>query len=53
MFVLYKLVIYHYESIERDLSDDFYGHCPKILYVTLDALVKTQSDDVRLNCLGK
>uniref|UniRef100_A0A7N0TTA4 Protein PRD1 n=1 Tax=Kalanchoe fedtschenkoi TaxID=63787 RepID=A0A7N0TTA4_KALFE len=51
MFVLYRLVIYHYESIE-DLSDDFYGHCPKLLHVSLDALMKTQSDDVRLNCVA-
>ncbi|CAM8987913.1 unnamed protein product [Rhodiola kirilowii] len=52
MFVLYRLVIYYYESTDRDLSDDFYGHCPKILYVSLDALMKTQNDDVRLNCVA-
>lgn len=29
MFVLYKLVICHYESIDRDSNDGFYGHWPR------------------------
>ncbi|XP_031403088.1 protein PRD1 isoform X2 [Punica granatum] len=26
--------------------------CPKLLYLSLDALLKTQNDDVRLNCIA-
>lgn len=26
--------------------------CPKLLYLLGDVLLKTQNDDVRLNCIG-
>ncbi|XP_020522939.1 protein PRD1 isoform X3 [Amborella trichopoda] len=46
-FVLYKLSI-----LEDPESNEFLFFCPRLLYLTLEALLKTQNDDVRTNCLA-
>ncbi|KAL4191892.1 hypothetical protein AMTRI_Chr06g169510 [Amborella trichopoda] len=46
-FVLYKLSI-----LEDPESNAFLFFCPRLLYLTLEALLKTQNDDVRTNCLA-
>ncbi|PKI70238.1 hypothetical protein CRG98_009370 [Punica granatum] len=51
LFVLYKFSLHHYASKECDGTDPFMPCCPKLLYLSLDALLKTQNDDVRLNCI--
>ncbi|KAL5997209.1 hypothetical protein ACLOJK_008139 [Asimina triloba] len=40
LFVLYKLSI-----VQGDEVDDFLCFCPKLLYLSLEALIKTQNDD--------
>ncbi|XP_022150396.1 protein PRD1 isoform X2 [Momordica charantia] len=45
LFVLYKLST----STEIDVLSEF---CPKLVYLSLEALMKTQNDDVRLNCVA-
>ncbi|GFY82236.1 putative recombination initiation defect 1 [Actinidia rufa] len=52
LFVLYKISILQYSYKDDDATDVLYSFCPKLLYLSLEALTKTQSDDVRLNCLG-
>ena len=52
LFVLYKISILQYSYKDDDAPDVLYSFCPKLLYLSLEALTKTQSDDVRLNCLG-
>ncbi|XP_058103198.1 protein PUTATIVE RECOMBINATION INITIATION DEFECT 1 isoform X2 [Magnolia sinica] len=47
LFVLYKLSI-----LQGEGSDDFLCFCPKLLYLSLEALIKTQHDDVRMNCIA-
>lgn len=41
-----------YASVDNDGTDLFFAFCPKLLRLSLDALTKTQSNDVRLNCVG-
>ncbi|KAB1213495.1 Protein PRD1 [Morella rubra] len=52
LFVLYKISILQYTSEDGDGTDVLLAFCPKILYLVVDSLMKTQIDDVRLNCLG-
>ncbi|PSS34576.1 hypothetical protein CEY00_Acc01679 [Actinidia chinensis var. chinensis] len=52
LFVLYKISILQYSYKDDDATDVLYSFCPKLLYLSLEALTKTQSDDVRLNCLA-
>ncbi|KAK9138510.1 hypothetical protein Sjap_009104 [Stephania japonica] len=33
-------------------ADNFLLHCPKILHLSLETLMKTQSDEVRINCIA-
>lgn len=33
-------------------DDILIAFCPKLLRLSLEALMKTQADDVRLNCVG-
>lgn len=49
LFVLYKLSLLPYASRD-DGGDILPTFCSKLLYLSMEALVKTQSDDVRLNC---
>lgn len=50
--MLYKLFALHSTSDEGDGSDMLIPFCPKLLYLLGDVLLKTQNDDVRLNCIG-
>jgi hypothetical protein len=52
LFVLYKLYVLQSTSHEGDGSDMLIPFCPKLLYLLGDVLLKTQNDDVRLNCIG-
>ncbi|XP_010278448.1 PREDICTED: protein PRD1 isoform X2 [Nelumbo nucifera] len=51
-FVLYKLAILQDVSGYGDETDNLLASCPKLLYISLEALMKTQSDEVRLNCVA-
>lgn len=44
--------ILQYTSDDGAGSDVLLAFGPKILHLVVDALMKTQIDDVRLNCLG-
>ncbi|KAF3787599.1 PRD1 protein [Nymphaea thermarum] len=48
LFVLYKLSIPHC----ADDDELFFRFCPRLLYLALEALLKTQNDVVRINCLA-
>ncbi|XP_002516401.2 protein PUTATIVE RECOMBINATION INITIATION DEFECT 1 [Ricinus communis] len=52
-FVLYKLSILQCASEEGDgaYNNSLFSFCPKLLHLSLEALVKTQDDTVRLNCI--
>ncbi|KAM3756392.1 hypothetical protein ACB098_02G108200 [Castanea mollissima] len=52
LFVLYKVSIFQYASEDGDGTDVLLAFCPKLLHLVVDALIKTQVDDVRLNCLA-
>ncbi|CAJ2668133.1 unnamed protein product [Trifolium pratense] len=52
LFVLYKLSVLQSTSDEGDGSDMLIPFCPKLLYLLGDVLLKTQNDDVRLNCIA-
>lgn len=53
LFVLYKISILQYADKDDAATDVLYPFCPKLLQLSLETLVKTQSDDVRLNCVGQ
>ncbi|XP_022869978.1 protein PRD1 isoform X4 [Olea europaea var. sylvestris] len=52
MFVLYKISLLQYTYMDDHCVDVLFPRCPKLLHLSLEALVKTQSDDVRLNCVA-
>ncbi|XP_030467401.2 protein PUTATIVE RECOMBINATION INITIATION DEFECT 1 [Syzygium oleosum] len=52
LFVLYKLSVLQREFGDGDKSDPFVACSPKLIRLSLDVLLKTQSDDVRLNCVA-
>ncbi|KAK7306414.1 hypothetical protein VNO77_44353 [Canavalia gladiata] len=52
LFVLYKLSVLQSTSAEGDGSDMLIPFCPKLLHLLVDVLMKTQNDDVRLNCVA-
>ncbi|XP_043711385.1 protein PUTATIVE RECOMBINATION INITIATION DEFECT 1-like isoform X2 [Telopea speciosissima] len=53
LYVLYKLSILQDACGDGDKGDDdLLAFCPKLLYLSLEALMKTQSDEVRLNCVA-
>ncbi|XP_017405442.1 protein PUTATIVE RECOMBINATION INITIATION DEFECT 1 [Vigna angularis] len=52
LFVLYKLSVLESTSAEADGSDMLIPFCPQILYLLVDVLMKTQNDDVRMNCIA-
>uniref|UniRef100_A0A803LTJ2 Uncharacterized protein n=1 Tax=Chenopodium quinoa TaxID=63459 RepID=A0A803LTJ2_CHEQI len=52
MFVLYRICILQYSSEDEEGADILLEYSPMILQLSLDALMKTQRDDVRLNCLA-
>lgn len=52
LFVLYRISVIQCASEDGDEADILMAFCPKLLRLTLEALTKTQNDDVRLNCVG-
>ncbi|XP_010532711.1 PREDICTED: protein PRD1 [Tarenaya hassleriana] len=52
LFVLYKLAALQFLQEDADGADVISSLCPKLLYLSLEALAKTQRDDVRLNCVA-
>ncbi|KAK9725833.1 hypothetical protein RND81_05G172800 [Saponaria officinalis] len=52
MFVLYRMCILQHSTKDEEGSDVLLEHCPTILHLSLGALLKTQRDDIRLNCLA-
>ncbi|KAK7311436.1 hypothetical protein RJT34_09574 [Clitoria ternatea] len=52
LFVLYRLSVLRSTSAEGDGSDMLIPFFPKLLYLLVDVLMKTQNDDVRLNCIA-
>ena len=52
LFVLYKLSIHGYASKDCVGADVLQAFCPSLLRLSMEALLKTQRDDVRLNGVG-
>ncbi|KAI3470063.1 hypothetical protein Pfo_026726 [Paulownia fortunei] len=52
MFVMYKSSLLHYTYMDDSGTDVLLAYCPKLLHISLDILMKSQSDDVRLNCVA-
>ncbi|KAH7521537.1 hypothetical protein FEM48_Zijuj07G0044100 [Ziziphus jujuba var. spinosa] len=52
LFVLYKVSVLQNASVDSEGIDLLFSFCPKLLRLSLEALIKTQSDDVRLNCVA-
>ncbi|KAL8481013.1 hypothetical protein ACS0TY_027519 [Phlomoides rotata] len=52
MFVLYRSSLLHYMCVDDSGTDTLLAYCPKLLHLSLNILMKTQSDDVRLNCVA-
>ncbi|KAM7266580.1 hypothetical protein ACFE04_004477 [Oxalis oulophora] len=52
LFVLYKLSILQYASADDHTIDILNSFVPKLLHTSLQVLLKTQADDVRLNCIA-
>ncbi|KAK4480098.1 hypothetical protein RD792_013155 [Penstemon davidsonii] len=52
MFVLYKFSLHQYTYMDDGCSDILLAYCPKLLLLSVDVLMKSQSDDVRLNCVA-
>ncbi|KAL9240084.1 hypothetical protein vseg_014344 [Gypsophila vaccaria] len=52
MFVLYRICILQYSTKDEEGSDVLLERCPAILQMSLGVLLKTQRDDIRLNCLA-
>ena len=50
--MLYKLCAIGDVWMDSGNGDVLFGHCSKILQLSLEALLKTQRDDVRMNCVG-
>lgn len=52
LFVLYKFSALQFTEQNADGIEVLSLLCPKLLCLSLEALAKTQRDDVRLNCVG-
>lgn len=52
LFVLYKLSIHGCASKNGIRADILQAFCPNLLRLSVEALLKTQRDDVRLNGVG-
>ncbi|CAK7348931.1 unnamed protein product [Dovyalis caffra] len=51
LFVLYKLCVIQCVGSD-DGTDSLLAYCPKLLNLSLEALLKTHNDTVRFNCLA-
>ncbi|XP_050235983.1 protein PUTATIVE RECOMBINATION INITIATION DEFECT 1 [Mercurialis annua] len=52
LYVLYKLSVFQCAYEEGDGINSLFAFCPKLLHLSLEALLKTQDDAVRLNCVA-
>lgn len=52
LFALYKFSALQFTEQNVDGIEVLSLLCPKLLCLSLEALAKTQRDDVRLNCVG-
>ncbi|KAK9062504.1 hypothetical protein SSX86_019691 [Deinandra increscens subsp. villosa] len=52
LFVLYKMCVIQHGWLGNINGDALCGHSSKILHLSLEALLKTQRDDVRMNCIA-
>lgn len=52
LFVLYKFSALQFTEQDVDGAEVLSSLCPRLLCLSLEALAKTQRDDVRLNCVG-
>ncbi|KAI7753866.1 hypothetical protein M8C21_025622, partial [Ambrosia artemisiifolia] len=52
LFVLYKICAIQHAWLGDINGDVLCGHSSKILHLSLEALLKTQRDDVRMNCIA-
>ncbi|KVI04527.1 Armadillo-type fold [Cynara cardunculus var. scolymus] len=52
LFVLYKICSIQHACIGNSEGGVLYGHSLRILYLSLEILLKSHRDDVRLNCVG-
>ena len=52
LFVLYKVSILQCESMNSDGADVLFAHYPKLLHLSLEALMKARDDDIHLNFIG-
>ncbi|XP_073134962.1 protein PUTATIVE RECOMBINATION INITIATION DEFECT 1 isoform X2 [Henckelia pumila] len=52
MFVLYRLSLLQYIDMDDNSTDVFAACGPKLVHLPLEVLMKSESDDVRLNCVA-
>lgn len=52
LFLLYKISLLQDEYNDCSIANVLIENCKKLLCLSLEALMKTQSDDVRMNCIG-
>ncbi|KAD7478104.1 hypothetical protein E3N88_01240 [Mikania micrantha] len=52
LFVLYKMCLIQHAWLGNINGDVLCGHSSKILHLSLEVLLKTQRDDVRVNCIA-
>nr|XP_043632676.1 protein PUTATIVE RECOMBINATION INITIATION DEFECT 1 [Erigeron canadensis] len=52
LFLLYKICSIQHEYVGSNNGDLLCGHSSKILRLSLEALLKTHRDDVRMNCVA-
>ncbi|XP_073277139.1 protein PUTATIVE RECOMBINATION INITIATION DEFECT 1 isoform X1 [Primulina huaijiensis] len=52
MFVLYRLFLLHFIDMDDNCTDVYAACCPKLVRLPLEVLMKSESEDVRLNCVA-
>lgn len=52
LFLLYKISLLQDEYKDCSVANALIENCRKLLHLSLEALMKTQSDDVRMNCIA-
>ncbi|KAL3507195.1 hypothetical protein ACH5RR_032577 [Cinchona calisaya] len=52
LFVLYKMSLLQDRDKDNNFAEVLYANHAKLLHLSLEVLMKTQSDDVRLNCIA-
>ncbi|CAH9090359.1 unnamed protein product [Cuscuta europaea] len=52
LFVLYKIFLLLQSHIDNNFTDSVFLHCPKLVQLSLEVLLKAENDDLRLNCVA-